>query len=138
VYRSISWLLNFLRVDDPMDSVPVHLGGGIFGVLLTGCFATADYIGFIKQKNDVSEYGLFLGGGGEVIGTQFLGLAVIIGWAAVWSAVVFLPFRFLKLFRVDSDTEKKGIDVQGYGCDSWGCVEIVDNGKIDEFQFRIQ
>lgn len=34
VYLGGSWLLIRLKIDDPLDSAPIHLGGGAWGVSL--------------------------------------------------------------------------------------------------------
>jgi Amt family ammonium transporter len=35
--------LEYLRIDDPIGAVPVHLAAGIWGTLSLGLFATGEY-----------------------------------------------------------------------------------------------
>ena len=38
IYLALSKLLIFLQVDDPIDAIPVHAGGGLWGILAVGFF----------------------------------------------------------------------------------------------------
>lgn len=39
-----SKLLLWLHIDDPLDAAPVHLGGGVWGLLAGGLFADRGYV----------------------------------------------------------------------------------------------
>lgn len=111
-FIGISKLLEFLRIDDPVDCVAVHLGGGAWGILAIGLFSTqsnvAHYLG--RHETAVSHFGAFLGGGGQQLGVQLLGAVVTIGWAVFWSFAVLYPCHLLGVIRVSPDTELSGLD----------------------------
>jgi ammonia channel protein AmtB len=39
----------YLRIDDPMDSAPVHLGSGILGTILIGFLARPSYVNALTE-----------------------------------------------------------------------------------------
>eukprot|EP00013_Stygamoeba_regulata_P000327 CAMPEP_0177637554 /NCGR_PEP_ID=MMETSP0447-20121125/5031_1 /TAXON_ID=0 /ORGANISM="Stygamoeba regulata, Strain BSH-02190019" /LENGTH=443 /DNA_ID=CAMNT_0019139485 /DNA_START=26 /DNA_END=1358 /DNA_ORIENTATION=+ len=137
LYKLSSEGLIRARLDDPVDAIPVHLVGGILGCISAGLFAHDDYVAQV-YGNDGSQYGLVYGGGGEQIGVQFLGVAVIFAFAGLMATAMFLPLRLVGWLRVEPSVEKKGMDSSGYGANSWARVEIMDGKSTEEFQFRIQ
>lgn len=50
VYLGGAWLLRVLKIDDPMETTAVHLGGGIWGMIAVGFFATERYTIGIQAK----------------------------------------------------------------------------------------
>ena len=68
-------LLEYLRIDDPIGAVPVHLASGIWGTLSLGLFATGVYGLPTPTGVDTSSVvtGLFYGGGLNQLGLQALG-----------------------------------------------------------------
>ena len=68
-------LLEFLRIDDPIGAVPVHLVAGIWGTLSLGLFATGAYGAPTPTGADTSSVvsGLFYGGGLTQLGYQAIG-----------------------------------------------------------------
>ena len=44
VYMSLTWVVIRLRIDDPLDVVSVHAGGGLWGVISVAFFAKTDGI----------------------------------------------------------------------------------------------
>ena len=63
-------LLEYLRIDDPIGAVPVHLASGIWGTLSLGLFATGAYGLPTPTGVDTSSVvtGLFYGGGLNQLG----------------------------------------------------------------------
>lgn len=138
VYVGASKLLVLMKIDDPLDAAPIHAGCGMWGVIAAGLFAVKNRIRDVTGGEPGGEYGLFWGGGFEQLGIQVVGLLAIIGWSAAFAAVTFGLMRLIGWLRVDPNIEKRGVDSQGHGSDSWARVEIMDNGRMEEFQFRIQ
>eukprot|EP00919_Chromeraceae_sp_WS-2016_P064851 GHVR01153595.1.p1 GENE.GHVR01153595.1~~GHVR01153595.1.p1 ORF type:complete len:206 (+),score=57.56 GHVR01153595.1:162-779(+) len=89
-------LLHRVGIDDPVDAVPIHLGGGIWGVLAVALFS--------------HEKGLFITGSLECLKTQLLGLLVIMGWGAGSMIPLFYLLNKLGKLRVPRELEKFGID----------------------------
>src|SRR5581483_1262078 len=90
--------------DDALDVIAVHLVGGITGSILLGLFAD-------KSINPLGADGVFNGGGGELLGNQF----VAVGATIVFSFV--LSFAFAKVIdltmglRIDEAEENEGLDI---------------------------
>lgn len=91
-------LLIYLKIDDPVGAVPVHLFCGILGVLFTGYAANSNSSGWPMY-----------------IGVQLLGIIVIVAWVAVNAYVLFLFLKSLDLHRVSLDKEKMGLNVAEHG-----------------------
>lgn len=45
LYLGVEALMIYMKLDDPLGSVPTHLGGGIIGVLLTPFFMKQELAG---------------------------------------------------------------------------------------------
>ena len=58
--------IEWLRIDDPVDAIPIHGGCGVLGALMVGFFNR--------------DTGLIYGFGGKQLGTQILGVIVFSAW----------------------------------------------------------
>lgn len=96
IYGLVTRLLNWLKIDDPLEATQVHGCGGIWGVLAVGLF-------------DRDE-GIFCGGDGYQLGIQIAGIVVIISWAMFWSGLYFLIMKKFNRFRVPEIYEVVGLD----------------------------
>ncbi|MFJ2787947.1 ammonium transporter [Streptomyces sp. NPDC093249] len=88
--------------DDSLDVVGVHLVGGVIGSLLVGLFATGGV------QSDAK--GLFYGGGLEQLGKQAVGVAAVLAYSLVASALLALVIDRTMGMRVPEDDEVSGID----------------------------
>ena len=107
-------LFSILGLDDPLDAVAVHFGGGILGVLCVPFFKHSTGIFWIvKNLNDpnfdyeAEDYK----DPGIILGVNIAGLLAIITWSAFWSTFVFGGLQYFNNLRVDSETETKGNDM---------------------------
>ncbi|MFD6419647.1 ammonium transporter [Streptomyces sp. NPDC060194] len=91
-----------LGYDDSLDVVGVHLVGGVIGSLLIGFFATGG------GQSDVA--GLFYGGGLDQLWKQIAGVAGVLAYSLVASAVLALLIDKTIGMRVSEDVEVAGID----------------------------
>src|ERR1700689_1100766 len=68
-------LLEYLRIDDPIGAVPVHMIAGIWGTLSLGLFAAGKYGAPTALGADTSRVvtGLFYGGGWGWLEAQAIG-----------------------------------------------------------------
>ena len=112
LFLAFSRTIRYCKIDDPVEAVAVHLGGGMSGVVWIGLVSNPTSIGIFRDVDpaSITQYGLFLGGGGEQLGIQLLGLVVAIAWAASWTLFIYFPLRFYGSLRVPNDIELSGLD----------------------------
>ncbi len=104
-YWAVTWLKLKLGYDDSLDVFGVHGVGGIVGALLTGVFAS-EAIG--------GTAGLLEGNAMQVV-KQAEGIAAIIVYTAVVSAVLIKLIDLVMGIRVDEDSEREGLDIRLHG-----------------------
>ncbi|MFK7986711.1 MAG: ammonium transporter [Sandaracinaceae bacterium] len=103
------FLLDRLRLDDPVGAIPVHLVNGVFGTLAVGVFA-----------NTEGARGLLHGGGFELLGAQALGVAMAAafafaaGYAGWWVLAKTIGVRVLP------EHEYEGLDRAECGVEAYG------------------
>jgi Amt family ammonium transporter len=93
------------KFDDSLDVVAVHLVGGILGSILLGLFADSAVNGAVTNE------GLFLGGGGELLIDQAVAVAMVLGFSFVATLVIGKVIDVLMGLRVDEADEEVGLDV---------------------------
>ena len=102
------FLLDRLKIDDPVGAIPVHLVCGLFGTLAVGIFASGD------------APGLLHGGGLGGLGVQALGALVGGGFAFLVGGAVWLGLRWVPGgVRVDADHEAEGLDLAECGVEAY-------------------
>ncbi|MEM9072149.1 MAG: ammonium transporter [Myxococcota bacterium] len=108
------FLLDRLKVDDPVGAVTVHGICGIFGTLAVGLFG--------------DEVGLFMGGGAAQLGIQALGTFAGFAFAFAAGSAVWFGMKFLVPggVRVSEDHELEGLDVAECGVEAY--AESADLG----------
>ncbi|KJE90722.1 ammonium transporter [Capsaspora owczarzaki ATCC 30864] len=92
-----SHLMVRFKIDDPLDAIAVHLGGGIVGTIGSGLFAR--------------EEGLVFTGDFSQLGIQLLGILCVCSWTCAWSFLVFFALRRAGMLRVSEKAELEGLDV---------------------------
>ena len=109
--------LEYLRIDDPIGAVPVHMVAGIWGTLSLGLFAAGTYGAPTATGADTSSVvtGLFYGGGLSQLGTQLVGSsATVIATFAISAALMF-GLRYAGILRVSEKGEIEGLDLHEHG-----------------------
>ncbi|EDO49141.1 predicted protein [Nematostella vectensis] len=86
-----------MKIDDPLDSCPVHMGGGAWGLIAAPLFNNKT--GVLYQWNKLSFY---------IWGWNILGLVVIMAWSAGCAIIMFGSCRLVGQLRVPEDIEIKG------------------------------
>lgn len=104
------FVLDRLRIDDPVGAIPVHLMCGVLGTLAVGFFADSD-----------GTRGLLHGGGAGLLGVQALGALAGTGFAflaalALWLGMSRLPGGV----RVSAHHELEGLDTAECGVEAYG------------------
>eukprot|EP01132_Coremiostelium_polycephalum_P010264 gene10264-12588_t len=117
IYLGGSNLLLKLRIDDPLDSSPIHFGCGIWGTISVGLFATKNDTALVlkRQPYDINVYGLFHGGGFQQLGIQILGVIIVSLWCLVTASILFSIMKKLNCLRIDPTRELMGIDMDQHG-----------------------
>ncbi|KAN0034780.1 hypothetical protein ACTFIV_001312 [Dictyostelium citrinum] len=113
VYWFSSWaLLNWLRLDDPVDSTAIHLFGGCWSLISVAFFATH---GRVRNPDIILPGGIFYGGGISLLWVQLVGMVLAILWAGFLSGIFFFTMDYFGKLRVDVDTELAGLDNSNHG-----------------------
>jgi ammonium transporter, Amt family len=103
-YFAISMKYRF-GYDDSLDVVGVHLVGGLFGTLALGLFADASINGLVTNE------GLFLGGGVDLLIDQAIAAAATIGFAFVATMIIGKVIDMTIGLRVSEADELTGLDL---------------------------
>ena len=114
-------LLEWIRIDDPIGAVPVHMFGGIWGTLSLGLFACGKYgaTGPLAPDNSAVLKGLFYGGGTQVLKAQALGsLIITVCTFSVALAVMYLV-NATGTLRVSKEGELYGLDLHEHGISAY-------------------
>ncbi|MBN1189080.1 MAG: ammonium transporter [Dehalococcoidales bacterium] len=110
----VSYLVErVFKVDDAVGAVPVHFGGGIFGLLMVGVFADGTY-------GDV--YGLITGNAGQLV-LQIIDILVLMAWVI---PTMFLTFYVIKKtigLRASRKEELQGLDIPEHGMEAYAKEE---------------
>ncbi|WP_219835944.1 ammonium transporter [Paenibacillus sp. R14(2021)] len=98
-------------IDDPVGAFAVHGVSGSLGTLAVGLFAMPELTKGIGQE----YYGLFYGGGWNLLGVQALGLVIVSVWGFVLTWAAFFLIKKIMPVRVSKDEELIGLDVGIHG-----------------------
>jgi Amt family ammonium transporter len=116
------------KVDDAVGAVPVHLGGGIWGLIAVGIFADGTYGG-------VS--GLITGNIAQLI-LQLIDIAVMFAWVV---PTMWLSFWIIKKtigLRANPKEELQGLDIPEHGLEAYpkDITDIPTDTGIPEMTYR--
>ncbi len=118
MYYGVQILDSKFRIDDPVGAVSVHAFAGIWGVIAVGLFSSEAGMTAAGYANP-QHYGLLLGGGGEQLLMQLIGIAAIVGWTAATAGILFFAIRFTIGLRVSEEEEMRGLDLMEHGIDAY-------------------
>ncbi|KAJ8769789.1 hypothetical protein K2173_007649 [Erythroxylum novogranatense] len=105
-----------LQFDDPLEATQLHGGCGAWGLIFTGLFAKEEFV--IEAYNSgvgVRPYGVLLGGGWGLIGSQLIEVLVIFGWVSVTMGPLFCCLHKLRILRISIEEEIAGLDISRHG-----------------------
>ena len=86
------------RPDDRLGVFGCHGISGITGSILIGFFA--------EREVGASMNGIFIGGGGRLLGIQIAGICCSFAWSFVVTFILLLVIYFLGLFKIIDETEE--------------------------------
>jgi len=112
-----------LKLDDPLDAVAVHGGGGAVGILSVPFFM---YSGLEAGKRGILWDG-HLAHPWLVLGHNSAGGLVIILWCCLWSAALFGSLKYLGILRVSVEDERNGMDLIKHGEAAYPAHAWVEN-----------
>jgi Amt family ammonium transporter len=114
-------LLEYLRIDDPIGAVPVHMMNGIWGTLSLGLFASGEFgaTGNFAPDNSAPLKGLFYGGGMQLFTAQFIGSAITCVATFAIAMVVMGGLNAVGLLRVSKEGELEGLDLHEHGISAY-------------------
>ncbi|MBA3943339.1 MAG: ammonium transporter [Herpetosiphonaceae bacterium] len=124
-------LLEYMRIDDPIGAVPVHMVAGIWGTLSLGLFAAGKYGAPTATGADTSAVvtGLFYGGGMWQLAAQFIGSASITVATFAVSMVLMYAVKATGTLRVSAAGEMEGLDIHEHGASAY--PEYMLSGRAD-------
>ena len=120
VYVLSSSLIMKWCIDDAVDAIPVHLFGGLWGVISVGLFASPRCLKSFLGVSEVDHAGLFYEWGrgtsnATLLACQLIGSVFILAWVSVIMFPFFLTLNYIGWFRADSLEEIVGLDVSYHG-----------------------
>ncbi|CAH1780971.1 unnamed protein product [Owenia fusiformis] len=105
-----SYLVAKLKIDDPLDAVAVHMGGGIWGLIATP---------ILRRPDGVDTTGIVFNPAGKEpwmgLAWNLAGLVSIAVWSLGCAAILFLILKFFKVLRVPAELELRGLDIPKHG-----------------------
>ncbi|XP_072958017.1 ammonium transporter 1 member 1 [Typha angustifolia] len=104
-----------LKYDDPLEAAQLHGGCGAWGIIFTALFAREKYVNEVYPGRPGRPYGLFMGGGGRLLGAHVVQILVILGWVSCTMGPLFLILRKLGLLRISAEDEMAGMDLTRHG-----------------------
>jgi Amt family ammonium transporter len=134
-------LLEYLRIDDPIGAVPVHMIAGIWGTLSLGLFAAGKYGAPTATGADTSSVvtGLFYGGGFGVLKAQAIGSFSMTIATFVSSMALMYGVKWAFRLRIPTEGEIEGLDLHEHGFPAYpeyvvngddGCPKTIDDVPI--------
>ena len=114
-------LLEYLRIDDPIGAVPVHMMNGIWGTRSLGLFASVVFgaSGNFAPDNSAPLKGLFYGGGMQLFTAQFIGSAITCVATFAVAMVVMGGLNAVGMLRVSREGELEGLDLHEHGISAY-------------------
>ena len=85
------------QIDDPLDAIPVHGVGGLWGTLAVYIFRTDGILMTFSEKS-------FIG-----LGWNCVGLLTIIVWTGAMCWLMFYGLKSVEMLRVEAEHEFKGM-----------------------------
>ena len=96
------FVLESLKIDDPLDAFAVHGACGVWGVLACALFSTDYYVATVVGPT-FGEGGVFYGGS-RMIQTALVFVVCVISWVGLNSTLLFLALKRLGVLRIVSPT----------------------------------
>ena len=97
-------------IDDAVEAIPVHLAGGMWGVIAVGLFANPSLVR-AAYGSELEHFGWFFNLSDlSLLGSQFLEILFITGWVSLTMFPMFGFLNYFGWFRVNALEEFVGLD----------------------------
>ncbi|KAK6973707.1 ammonium transporter Amt1, partial [Biomphalaria glabrata] len=119
-FNITSYLMIKLKIDDPVDAVAVHFGGGSWGVIA---------VAFLKY-----DTGILMSWdrrSGLLLAWQLVGYCSIALWAGGISLIMFGCLKLAGILRVPKEVEMKGLDISGHNEPAYP-LETYGHGHLEK------
>jgi len=110
VYFLVSYLMVRAKLDDALDSVAIHCACGCWSCISVSLFADKALMEVVYGP--VNHWGLFMGGGGLLLGINALAVTSVCLWGSLWAALFFIICKKTGYLRASLSAEVAGMDVQ--------------------------
>ena len=120
-YVAVAILKSKFGYDDSLDAFGIHGGGGMWGAIATGLFATV-------SVNPDGADGLFYGG--NLLIPQLISLVAAIALAIIGTVVIFKVVSYFMDMRVSISAESLGIDISEHGEGAYNQSEFKSSGRF--------
>lgn len=104
VYIAVIVIDSFLKIDDPVGAISVHLVCGIWGTLAVGLFGAK---------------GLINTGSTDQLMAQLIGIVSIGVFTLAFCLILGLVLKFTMGLRVDAEEEQRGLDLAEHGIQAY-------------------
>ncbi|UKO97188.1 ammonium transporter [Nostoc sp. UHCC 0870] len=112
-------LFDKIGIDDPVGATSVHLVCGVFGTLAVGLWSVGPGVYSWYGEGAGPIKGLFVGGGVEQLGIQFLGVIAVGGMTVLLSSIFWLALKYTLGIRVTRTEELEGLDIHEHGMEAY-------------------
>ena len=100
----------YKMIDDAVEAIPVHLVGGMWGVVAVGLFAKPSLVRS-AYGSDLDHFGWFFNlSDASLLGSQLLEVLFISGWVTLTMFPLFAFLNYFGWFRVNALEEIAGLD----------------------------
>lgn len=122
MYIGAEWLLLRLRIDDPLNAIPVHGFCGAWGTIALALVAP---VSALPAGSMLAQ-----------LGVQALGVAAVLVWGLTCGLLVYSAMKLLGILRVEPEAEQAGLNITEHGAKTvWletmqAMHEIVQDGSF--------
>jgi len=126
-------VLEYLRIDDPIGAVPVHMFAGIAGTISLGFFGAGRFGAPTATGADTTSTvtGLFYGGGTHLLWVQTYGVASVAAATFAVAMVLMYAVKLTGTLRISEAGEREGMDLHEHGAAAY--PEFVVNRGLAGF-----
>jgi ammonium transporter, Amt family len=108
-----------LQFDDSLDTFPIHGVGGTVGAILTGVFASKQFMELPGADGKPMALGLVDGNGGQIV-TQLISILATYAFAAAGTFVILKGLALVMPLRAREEAEYQGLDINEHGEEGYG------------------